>query len=281
MKEIFIYRQLEQIEFKHFFYPKLKHTDGKTLIVTEFVSDSGSLPVDRKFYDSAIKAILELNTCDFPFYQIGGPGWVWERINRWKFSRSTKTLRHLFESFFIARSMSFQVFVKILFFWARSFGSSSRLKKPLLVHRDIFHANILRPDSKRTFFIDFEKMGMEKRWVFADALKVILAGQSLSSKKQGGAADGFEFFAHLDPALLKTYWDELLLKRPEIDPDPDNFNLQLKFCILGWILSKLAKGKVSPATKRELTLFIEKIILGPDSQLEKWLNESPVIDSLE
>ena len=270
-KEIFIYSQLEKLEFRHFHYPGLTHTDGKRILITDFVENDPGLPADQNFYDSAFQAILELNACGFPCEKRGGPGWTWEKINRWKFSRSTKTLRNLLEGFFIRRKVPLSLFMKILSFWAGSISSSTKLKKPLLVHRDIFRANIRRPDKSRVYFIDFEKMGLEKRWVFVDALKIAQAEPLFFEESEEGCA-GFPRF-HI--RLLEGFWEKLVFYRQELGPDKGAFKLQLRFCLLGWTLKKLVKEKVSSLQRLQLVGFLERVILARGNEFEDWLEKCP------
>jgi hypothetical protein len=271
-KEIFIYRRLDRLDFKHFRHPRLINTDGKRILVTEYIENQASLPMDESFHEQALKAVLELNTCDFPFQAKGGVGWLWEKINRWKFSRSTKTLRHLLEGTLISRDISLRIFGKALLFWARSLRSSAVFNPPLLMHRDIFHANILRPDPGSVFLIDFEKMGLEKRWVFGDALKVAQAGQWLFSAESQDEGDECSAWFRAD--LIRAYWQGLLHGRPDIFAGPEHFTAQLKFCLLGIILSRLVKRNNSPGHKASLLRFIDEVILGPGEGFERWFKES-------
>ena len=270
-KEIFLYSQLEMLEFRHFQYPRLRHTDGEKLIVTDFVAHDPSLSPDKYFCDSAIKAVLELNVCDFPYEKHGGLGWTWEKINRWKFSRSTKTLRHLFEGFFIRRKIPLFLLVETLSFWIKAFLGSTKLKYPLLVHRDIFKANILRPDKRSIYFIDFEKAGLEKRWVFVDALKIAQA-DPLFFRENEGLISGFPRFK---VKLLENYWKDLLSYRPELGTNLEAYKLQLKFCILGWTLKKMVKEKLTPLQEKHLIRFLKTVILGSDEHFENWINNLP------
>lgn len=270
-KEIFIYRQLDRLDFKHFRHPRLLNTDGKRILVTEFIENQASLPMDESFHKQALKAVLELNTCDFPFQAKGGLGWLWEKINRWKFSRSTKTLRHLLEGALVSREVPLRVFGKALLFWAGSLRCAARFKPPLLMHRDIFHANILRPDPDNVFFIDFEKMGLEKRWIFGDALKTAQAGQWIFPAQSRDEGEEFSTWFRAD--LIRSYWHGLLQKRPDINAGPEHLIVQLKFCLLGLILSRLVKRNNSPRHKASLVRFMEEIIFGPDHVFEKWFKE--------
>jgi hypothetical protein len=277
-KEIFIYRQLDRLDFEYFHFPGLLHTDGKSILVTEFIENDPSLPLDRDFYESALKAVVELNTCDFPFTEKGGVGWLWEKINRWKFSRSTKTMRHLLEGFFITRQVSLVLFVQAMLFWVRAIKDSVKLKKPLLVHRDIFGSNILRPGPERICFIDFEKAGIEKRWVFVDALKISLARHWFSSGEKTDPNDDIKVFPGLCPRLLETYWRKLLPGHPEINSERKQFILQLRFCLLSWALSKLVKAGTRPEHKTALSRFIRETLLGREADFEKWFKTSNIAD---
>jgi len=270
-KEIFIYSQLEELEFGFFYYPKIRNADGKQIIITEFIEDDPNLTQDLDFRNRALKGILELNICDFAYHKKGGLGWTWEKINRWKFSRSTKTLRNLFEGIIIRRKMPLSLFMKILSFWAGSISSSTKLERPLLVHRDIFRANIRRPDKSRIYFVDFEKMGLEKRWVFVDALKIAQAEPLFFEEGEKDYA-GFPRF-HIQ--LLEGFWEKLLFFRPELGSDKGAFKLQLRFCLFGWTLKKLVKEKLSPIHRVQLVRFIETVILGQSHEFEEWLEKCP------
>ncbi len=270
-KEIFIYTRLNNQDKNYFKHPGLISTDEKSFIITEYIPNDPSLPRDHAFFSQAVKAVLEMNACDFPYYDKGGPGWLWEKANRWKFSRTTKTLRNILEGFFIRRIIPVNVFIKAFEFWKKSVAESVAMSKPILLHRDIFKANILRPDSERLYFIDFEKMGMEKRWVFSDVLKIVQA-DPMFFQGSAGVLSGFPRFYI---RLLEIYWDDLMRFRPELRKDHQNFKRQLKFCLLGWTLKKLVKEKPTPQQKKDLIRFLEAVILGPEHNLQDWMAKCP------
>jgi len=271
-KEIFIYSQLEQMDFVSFHYPGLLRTDGRTFILTEFIINDPSLPRDDAFfYTAAMDAVLELNTCEFPFWKSGGAGWMWEKANRWKFSGSAKTLRNLIEGLCIRRKLPYFLLPGMLAFWVRSMAAASGIKKPLLMHRDIFKSNILRPDAEHVYVVDFEKMGLEKRWVFKDALKIAQADPLFFDGKENKLSG----FPRFNGQLLEHYWKNLVRRRADIQPDREYFRLQLKFCLLGWTLKKLVKENPSLEMQQGLVRFIKSVILGPDKNFEKWFAELP------
>ena len=268
-KEIFIYTRLNRLKFKDFRYPALIHARDKLFIVTDFISNNPSLCRDHVFFSQAMKAVLEMNTCSFPFNDNGGIGWFWEKSNRWKFSRTTKTLRNLCEGCFVKRKISGSMFVRLLAFWRESLARTAVLSTPLLVHRDIFSANILRPDRETIVFADFEKMGVEKRWVFGDALKIAQAEPLFFPEDERR----FAGFPRFHAGLLETFWKDMVSIRPAVGQNHDDFKCQLKFCLLGWILKKLVKEKQAPKQDKNLTGFIEKVILGPDHIFDCWLEQ--------
>ncbi|MFO7729101.1 MAG: phosphotransferase, partial [Desulfonatronovibrio sp.] len=240
-KEIFVYTRLQNLDFLFFRHPELLHTDGKSYIISEYIQDDPSLPKDPAFFSRAIKAVAELNACDFPYADKGGPGWFWEKFNRWKFSRTTKTLRNLMEGFFIRRTVSVSVFVRSLAFWRKAAAGVKALDKPVLLHRDVFKANILYSHLDGINFIDFEKAGLEKRWIFSDALKIAQAEPLYFSQDAGGYAGFPRFYT----SLLENYWNEFKIRRPGFKPGPDDYKMQQKFCLLGWTLKKLVKERPS------------------------------------
>jgi len=268
-KETFIYSRLENTSFLFFHYPRLMHTDGKSFIITEFIKNDPSLFRDYAFFSRAMKALAEINSIDFPFTDRGGLGWYWEKTNRWKFSRTTKTLRNLLEGFIIRRNIPFSIFLKTILFLNKSYFNSTKLKRPILVHRDIFKANILGPDESRIYFIDFEKMGIEKRWVFVDALKIAQA-EPLFFPASDVAYAGFPRFYI---KLLENFWKDLLCRRPEFKIINKNFKLQLNFCLLGWTLKKLVKERHSPKQEKNLILFLETVVLGSEHHFEDWVKK--------
>ena len=270
-KEIFIYRRLQNIKFSWFHYPKLLKTDAKNYILTEFIINNSENRQDPAFYSSAIKAVLEFNTCNFPYWEKDGPGWIWERTNRWKHSRSSKTLRNLLEGSLIKGKLSFSLLLRITSFWRKAISATPALKNPLLVHRDIFKANILRPEQKKVYFVDFEKTGIEKRWVFVDALKIAQA-DPLFFNRRSGWLSGFPCFY---ACLLQEYWNSLITRRPEICSEYNKFILQLKFCLLGWSLKKLVKEYPDPERSADLIRFLQEVITGPEHYFEYWFEALP------
>ncbi len=270
-KEIFIYSMLQHICFSRFRYPKLLNTDNKNYILTEFIINNSANRQDQVFYTSAMNAVLEFNTCDFPFHEKSCAGWIWEKTNRWKFSRSAKTLRNLLEGSLVKGKLSFLLLIKIIGFWRRAITYTPALKKPLLVHRDIFKANILYPKPGKIYFVDFEKAGLEKRWLFIDALKIAQA-EPLFFNRRAGRLSGFpRFYA----CLLQKYWKGLITRRPEISPEYNQFILQLKFCLIGWCLKKLFKEDSDPERSAALIRFLQEVITGPEHYFEYWFEGLP------
>ncbi len=270
-KEIFIYSQFQAVSFSSFRHPQLLHTDGKSYIITEFIHNNYSLGrEDSLFYIQAMKSILEFNTCLFPL-QSFNRGWIWEKINRWKFSRSAKTLRNLIEGTAVKYKIPFSLLPRIFVFWGKAVTTTKKLHQPLLVHRDIFQANILRPEPDKIYFVDFEKAGIEKRWVFVDTLKIAQA-EPLFFDHTWGDLSGFpRFYA----CQLQKFWEELTKRRPEINPEYRHFILQLKFCLLGWTLKKLVKETPGPQKEADLTRFLEQTVTGPEHYFEKWFSNLP------
>ena len=271
-KEIFIYNQLNNISLFSFLYPQVLHTDGKNYIITDFIPNNPSLGRNEPlFYNQAVKSIQDLNTCDFPFKTFYCKGWVWERVNRWKCSRSAKTLRNLLEGAVIKGNVPVSSCPRLLSFWAKALFATKQLKKPLLVHRDIFKANILRPEPDKIYFVDFEKAGIEKRWVFVDALKIAQA-EPLFFNCNDNKLNGFPRFYK---CLLQQYWQGLQTRRTDINPDFHHFKLQLKFCLMGWTLKKLVKENPGPKKAKNLIRFMETVITGDDSCFDKWFSKLP------
>lgn len=270
-KEIFINTRLKKLVFTYFQSPRLIHTDGKSFIVAEFISNNPSLPRDYVFLKQAIKAVAELNACDFPFTDKDGIGWFWEKFNRLKFSRSTKTVRNLLEGFFVRRTVGLKVFISSMIFCRRATQKVKPLNRPLLLHRDIFKSNIIYPDKDIVYFVDFEKMGLEKRWVFSDALKIAQADPLFF----GPDAEHYAGFPVFYTGILKDFWNELLIERPELGLRKNDFNYQLKFCLLGWTLKKLVKEEHSAQQKKDLNRFLEHLVSGDDVYFKKWFSNCP------
>ena len=274
-KEIYIYSRLQNIGFSWFHYPKLLETDTKYYILTEFIKNNPVNRQDSVFYFSAMKAVLEFNTCNFPFWEKGGPGWIWEKTNRWKHSRSSKTLRNLLEGSLLKGKVPFSLLLRMTSFWRKAISATPELKKPLLVHRDIFKANILCPAQGKIYFVDFEKAGMEKRWVFIDALKIAQA-EPLFYDNNSGEISGFPRFYI---SLLENYWEGLLLRRSEIIPGKTHFKTQLKFCLLGWALKKVVKEDLGNKKEKDILRFIDTVILGPEEKFDHWFYSLPLLKS--
>lgn len=275
-KEMFIYNRLKNINFYSFHYPKVSHTDGKSYIITDYIPNDPSLGRnDSLFYTQAIKSIQDFNTCDFHIKAFNCAGWAWERVNRWKFSRSAKTLRNLMEGAFIKGMVPISSFLKLFSFWAKAMFATKKLKSPLLVHRDIFKANILRPEPDKIYFVDFEKAGIEKRWVFVDALKIAQA-EPMFFKRKGDEVNGFPRFYK---CLIQQYWENLQTRRPEISADYQHFKLQLKFCLMGWTLKKLVKENPGDELAKNLVRFMETVIAEDDQYFDRWYSELPRLNN--
>ncbi len=271
-KEICIYNQLQSLDFTWFRHPEIEHTDGRNYVLTRFIQNNPALTRDDSlFFTTAMQAVLELNTCDFDFKSIDCPGWMWEKCNRYKFSRSGKTLRNLLEGVLIRARLPRTLLPRLTGFWCRAMASTRKLQKPLLVHRDIFQANILRPEPDKIYLVDFEKAGLENRWVFVDALKIAQAEPLFFDFTHGDFSGFPRFYA----CLLETYWKGLLTRRPDMNPEYSHFMLQLRFCLLGWTLKKLVKESLGHQRKADLIKFLEQIVTGPDHYYEKWLSNLP------
>jgi len=271
-KEIFIYSQLQPLAFNWFRHPELVFTDGRNYVLTRFIQNNPALARDDAlFYTTAMQAVLEFNTCDFGFELRGCPGWMWEKNNRYKFSRSGKTLRNLLEGILIRNRLPRSLLPRLIGFWGQAMASTRKMHKPLLVHRDIFQGNILRPEPDKIYFVDFEKTGLEKRWVFVDALKIAQA-EPLFFDQTCGALSGFPRFY---VCQLQKFWEELTKRRLEINPEYRHFVQQLKFCLLGWTLKKLVKENPGSERKTGLIRFLEQPVTGPEHYFEKWFSCLP------
>ena len=278
-KERFIYKQLGGVEFHFFRHPSLYHV-GNSYFITEFIPSDTGIKKDLAYYESAIIGIAEFNTSDFPYERHGCIGWVWEKLNRLKFAKSAKTLRTLCTGFFVKRKLPGRVFLKSLAFWKQSMAKTRRLKSPIIVHRDIFHGNILRPPNKKVVFIDFEKMGLEKRWFFIDALRLTQA-EPLFFKEASDADENNETygFPRFYATVLVKYWKFILERRPDIDGGDDHFRRQLRFSLLDWTLHKLVKEKHGREVNAMLVTFIDSVILGRHEEFEQWFRNLPHPDA--
>lgn len=278
-KERFIYKHLGDVEFHFFRHPKVYHV-GNSFFITEFIPNDTSLKKDSAYYESAINGIAEFNTSDFPCERHGCIGWVWEKLNRLKFAKSAKILRTLCVGFFVKRKLPLRVFLKSLAFWKQSMAKTQRLTPPIIVHRDIFHGNILRPSSNQVVFVDFEKMGLEKRWFFIDALRLIQADPLFIKDASGSDENNVKYgFPRFYAPVLVKYWNFLLERRPDIDGGDDHFRRQLRFSLLDWTLHKLVKEKHGKEVNAMLVTFIESVIMGRHEQFEQWFRRLPHPDA--
>lgn len=258
------------MRFKNFNYPKLIYTDNESFVIIESVSNKYDKIKTGAHYESSINGIFEFNSCEFAFKKKDRKEYDWRKYKFFKRSRSMRILPNLVRGILPGGKLSLTLFVKALFFYAKSYIGTAKLKRPLLLHRDLrFGVNRIYPSKDKVYFIDFEKAGTEKRWVFVDAL-VLAEATPLFYPDDNVLLGGFPRFYR---KMIDGYWKKILAK--DFGIKQEDYLTQLKVCLLSWSLRKIVKEKNIAGQQKEIKKFIKTVILGPKDNFYIWYKDLP------
>lgn len=231
--------------FKAFSAPPLFHTDGKTYLLLHYVP--GILGWDRRIIpvDTLAEGLIEFQTSalEWPrtlIEQLGGA--LLEKPVARIFRGALSSVRSR-----VGYKATWKCFMVV---W-KCYRSQPRLNFDMLLQNDLGLSNIVTGRDKRLYFIDFEDVIKESRWILCDIVDLSFNLNSL-------AFDRFLFNSYLN--RLSAHVSGL-----------DNVSIvsQVRLALLRCIIFGLMSRKLSSSSKRGCEHFLCSVMLD-DKAFHYW-----------
>lgn len=248
-RQIGVYQRLDTQQFTSLNYPRLVKTDNETFVLLTYIPHTSDHPKDLELKRRIVASLIEYQTCSLnpaeafvmkPFLHLAlSPFWTVFR----------QTLTRVRRQYGSALAISC---LKALWTCRQR---QSPLDKPIWLHNDFHHNNVLVDKHGNVYIHDFEQTVAERRWVLID-----IAHQ---------ATDTATFSIDLD--LIRLYVDHL--KATNARFGTLNYAAQLRFALLHRCLQHLISKAPPDNVKQQYLEFISTILV-PEEAFRSWYAES-------
>ncbi|WP_445157950.1 hypothetical protein [Halomonas sp. E14] len=253
--EMMVYEQLPENRFAAFRYPQLIKTDHENFLLLRFIQAEQGWNKELVSKERVLSALLEFNLSDISITHSG----LKRIVTRFVRSSTAKVLRWSFS----LNSYSPWYFFKIVAFLISAEIKQGKNQRALLMHNDLnVNNNVLSDQDGSPWFLDFESVTLERKWVFIDVLNLCVIEKNR-----------FEF----DADMLRQYLCELD-KRGVLSKNFD-ISLQLRVVLMRVYLQSFRYQK-NPELKEVFGHFLTDVLL--DKKVyENWYNSNIGLDSMK
>ncbi len=251
--EMMIYEQLPENRFSVFRYPKLIKTDHDSFIMLRYIKAEQGWDKHLVSKQKVLSALLEFNLSNIEITHKG----LKRIVTRFVRSTSSKILRwspslNRYSPLFFFRIIGFVILAEM---------RQERNRRALLMHNDLnINNNLLSDIDGSPWFLDFESVTLENKWVFIDILNLCVIEKNR-----------FEFDADmLQQYLCELHKNGVLAKNFDIE-------LQLRVVLLRVYLQSFRFQK-DPKLKETFGRFLTDVLLD-DKAYKSWYRSNIGLDA--
>jgi len=251
---LIVYASLHDRIFSKFQYPKLVKTDGKSYLLLEFIPIQSNCE-QGVTHDALITSLLEFQGSGGLFKK----GFLETTLLYVSRKPALVLLRRIVGG--LRKRCGLYVSLKCIKVMWTCYKNQNRLNKPIILHNDFHHNNIIVDTFGNIYIFDFEKVHTDNRWILID-----IVHYSVSAIK-------FE----IDLELIKNY----LKKINGSFKNLGNINviMQLRIALLLRISQMIISSVPSDSVREKYDIFFRQTLLD-DYACKQWFKDSGLCATL-
>lgn len=250
-REVDVYKQFQNHEFKYFNYPRMISSKSGDYMILEFIEAAvDGWDKDKVSERDAVEALFEFNSSKIELHEN-----FFEMILS-NIRRKTICKLGVWSFTTVRNNLGIGAMFSCLGILVRSLMTQKTVKVPFILHRDLIgHNNILTTSDGKLYFLDFESIVSEKRWILNDIVDLSL-GLDL------------EFNSRLFNRYL-----ELLKERTDLS-DEIHIKAQVRIALMHRVIRRLLSSNEYSQKHKQKWLFFLKNTLLNDFQYELWYEKN-------